>query len=491
MTPPTTASPSSAVAWLGLAAFIPSLLGCTDRSLSGPGLTPTVVVDQGPPFIVNRNVDLLFVIDDSSSMRLSQDNLVRNFPVLMNALQNFPGGLPNIHIAVVSTDMGAGDGSIAGCDATGGKNGIFQYTARGACTATGLNPGATFISDIGGVKNYSGNLADTFSCIAALGEQGCGFEQPFAALKRALGADGQPAPAENQEFLRPDAYLAIIMIGNEDDCSATAGSPLYDTAANSTLSSVLGPVANFRCNEFGHICDGVPPLRIAPNNDVNATRAYSSCQPSDGAGLLLSVSDTAARIKALKNDPGQVLVAAITGPPSPYTVQWKEPSISDEAGPWPLIAHSCTAADGSFADPAIRTTAFVNEFGANGLLLPICDADFAPALHRVADLIIDHFAKPCIAGTVAKRPGTDRDDCQVVTTMPDGQGDFAKTVVAPCADTGGAGPCWQLAPGENGCSGQSVTVVPDAAVAVPAWQSIRAQCAVCTPGVPDAARGCP
>ena len=491
MTPPTTASPSAAVAWLGLAAFIPSLFGCTDRSLSGPGLTPTVVVDTGRPPMVNRNVDLLFVIDDSSSMRLSQDNLTRNFPVLMNALESLPSGLPNVHIAVVSTDMGAGDGSIAGCDATGGKNGIFQYTARGACTATGLDAGATYISNIGGVKNYTGNLSDTFACIAALGEQGCGFEQPLAALERALGTNGQPPPDENAGFLRPDAYLVIVLIGNEDDCSATGGSPLFDTTSSTTLDSALGPVANFRCNEFGHICDGAPPVRLAPNNDVNASHAYSSCQPSDGGGLLLNVAETAARIKAMKSDPAQVVVAAITGPAAPYVVQWKTPSISDEPGPWPVIAHSCTATDGSFADPSVRTTAFVNEFGSNGLVLPICDADFAPALHRIADKIIDRIGKPCIGGTVAKQPGTDRDDCTVVSTTPDGHGGFVQGTLAPCASTGGAGPCWQFAPGEDGCSGQSVTVVPDAAVAVPAWQSIRAQCAVCTPGVPDAARGCP
>ncbi|HEY7376531.1 MAG TPA: hypothetical protein VIF57_30510, partial [Polyangia bacterium] len=29
----------------------------------------------------NRNVDLLFLVDDSSSMRLSQTNLLRNFPI--------------------------------------------------------------------------------------------------------------------------------------------------------------------------------------------------------------------------------------------------------------------------------------------------------------------------------------------------------------------------------------------------------------------------
>ena len=59
--------------------------------------------------------------------------------------------------------MGAGDGSISGCDATGGKNGIFQYTARGNCTATNLAAGATYIADDGTTKNFTGNLPDVFS----------------------------------------------------------------------------------------------------------------------------------------------------------------------------------------------------------------------------------------------------------------------------------------------------------------------------------------
>jgi hypothetical protein len=43
-----------------------------------------------------------------------------------------------------------------------------------------------------------------FTCIAALGEQGCGFEHQFAAITRALGVDGRGGPpAENADFLRP------------------------------------------------------------------------------------------------------------------------------------------------------------------------------------------------------------------------------------------------------------------------------------------------
>ena len=133
------------------AAVAALLAACSDRPLPadaaiggtgnfGPGGA------GGGTFTPTRKVDMLFVIDDSSEMRLEQDNLIRNFPTIMTTLQNSPAGLPDLRIAVVSTDMGAGDGSVASCDATGGKNGIFQYTARGTCTSTGLAPGATYIS---------------------------------------------------------------------------------------------------------------------------------------------------------------------------------------------------------------------------------------------------------------------------------------------------------------------------------------------------------
>jgi len=482
--------------WLGLAVVVPVLAACAARSLERPELVPEPTETGKGPVILNRNVDLLFLVDDSSSMRLSQESLLRNFPVLMSALENMPGGLPNIHIAVVSSDMGAGDGSVPGCDATGGKNGIFQYTARGGCTATGLDPGATFISNIAGVKNYAGSLPDVFTCIAALGQDGCGFEHQFAAITRALGADGQAAPLENQGFLRPDAYLAIVMITNEDDCSVPAGVPMFDTSANLTLASVLGPPSNFRCNEFGHLCDGAAPGRLAPGGDVSATQAYNNCVSAEGSGYLLTVADTAARIRALKPDPdSQIIVAGISGPETPYGVHWKTPSVND-AGPWPEISHACTAADGSFADPSIRTSQLVREFGANGLLLPICANDFAPALSLIAGKIIDRLSKPCIAGTVAKRPGTTVDDCAVLSTSAPtdstGSGTLSiESVVRSCADTGGVGPCWQFVPGENTCTGQSVALVPDPAAPPPAWQSITVQCSLCVAGVPDPARGCP
>ena len=372
--------------------------GGTGGSVGGRGGTGGSTGGRGGGVVVsNRNFDLLFLIDDSSSMRLAQANLERSFPAFMTRLRTAPLGLPNIHVAVISSDMGAGDGSVASCDTTGGKQGIFQYTPRGTCTATGLQAGSTYISDIGGTRNYTGNLENVFTCIAALGETGCGFEHQFAAVLRSLGADGRAAPAENQGFLRPDAYLGVIMITNEDDCSAAPGVPLFDTGSNTNIASQLGPPANFRCGEFGHICDsaagaGMHPSRVAPNNNMSAMVSYTNCRSNDNEGYLLSALDVANRLKALKSDPSQVIVAAITGPPTPYIVTWRAPSTADTSCgaascPWPVIAHSCTASDGSFADPPVRVSDLVGHFGSNGLRFSIC-GDIGAAMQGVADKII-------------------------------------------------------------------------------------------------------
>ncbi len=433
---------------------------------------------------INRNVDILFLIDDSSSMRLLQDNLIRNFPTFITRLQD-PPGLPNVHIAVVSQDMGAGDGSISSCS-TIGKGGIFQYTARGTCTATNLQAGATYIADIGGIRNYTGNLADVFTCIAALGETGCGFEHQFAALLRALGADGSPPPVENQDFLRPDAYLAIIMLTNEDDCSEVQGSQFFDTNVNTNLASQLGPPINFRCNEFGHLCDDasankVRPGRLAPNADLNSMVTYSNCTSNETGQNLRTVADTANRIKALKADPGMIAVASIQGPPTPYTVTWKAPNTADTSCsaascPWPAIAHSCTATDGSFADPGIRTAEFAGAFGANGLVLPICTNDYAPSLDRAAQMINGLLGPPCIPGLIGLNPATGEPDCKITERTRSATGMTATKTVPACAENGNVAPCWQLQSSAT-CVGSVLSVSVDPSLPASTEATITYDCA--------------
>ena len=335
--------------------------------------------------IVGRKVDVLFMIDQSSSMRLSQANLQANFSSFTETLKSLPGGLPDLHLAIVTSDLGAGGGAIPGCGAS--DMGEFQFgvgLAATNCTSTGLAPGATFIQSTGGASpqtNFTGDLTAVFQCIAAVGDTGCGFEHQLASIVRALGADGEAAPATNQGFLRPDAALVIVLLTNEDDCSGPDS--LFDPD-QTTLASELGPVAGFRCNEFGHLCDGAPPRRTAPTGQVTDTIKYTSCVPAESSGRLTPVATFVSQIKALKPNPAaQILVASIQGPTTSYEVHWRTPSTTD-TGPWPEITHSCSGADTSFADPGVRLHRFVEAFGEGGIEFSICEPSFGPALTTLA-----------------------------------------------------------------------------------------------------------
>src|SRR6185295_10905021 len=128
-----------------------------------------------------------------------------------------------------------------------------QSAPRGACTTAPLPAGSTYLqaSMNQANKNYQGDISDAFTCIAALGDQGCGFEGQLKSVRWAL--DPLNVPPGNEGFLRPDAFLAVILITNEDDCSVPDDSDMIDPQ-QMTMASALGPLWSWRCNEFGHLC---------------------------------------------------------------------------------------------------------------------------------------------------------------------------------------------------------------------------------------------
>ena len=141
-------------------------------------------------------------------------------------------------------------------------------------------------------------------------------------MLRALGADGKALrPPENQGFLRADALLAIIMVTNEDDCSTGAGVPLDFTTATPTLRSRRPSVRprTSAATSSATSATACRPPRMAPNGQVGDTVTLQNCTSSECDGLLTPVAEVAARIKALKAAPAsEILVAAITGPATPY-----------------------------------------------------------------------------------------------------------------------------------------------------------------------------
>ncbi|HZL17090.1 MAG TPA: hypothetical protein VFG23_05030 [Polyangia bacterium] len=377
------------------------------------------------------NLDILIMVDNSSSMTQLQMKMLAQDPGFMTVLENLPNGLPNIHVAVVSSDLGAPSDlqtSIA-CTATG-DGGLFQSTPRGTCTDTTLTPGATFISNVDGQANYTGSLQDVFGCIAQLGESGCGFEHQLASVARALGADGSPAPTANAGFLRDDAELAIVLLTNEDDCSATPPTTIYSLNGDQqNISNPDGPIANYRCNggpRGAHYCQDpannntwiIPPLNPPPDaqgSSAAPTLDLANCidneQPPMGTGTsaLTPVSQLISGIKALKADPdNQIVVGTISAPATPYTVAWVPEIGGQNTQPgelWPEVEHSCgppgggdvnpeatqLTTDGSFGDPSVRIAQWVNAFGSNGVVTSICDANYSSAFQTIANRIASHL----------------------------------------------------------------------------------------------------
>ncbi len=200
-----------------------------------------------------------------------------------------------------------------GCTAQGDQ-GAISRAAEGSCMGTTLANGATFLSDSDGVANFTNPIADVFQCVALLGSLGCGFEHQLASIDRALGADGQgPAPAQNAGFLRDDAILAIVLLTNEDDCSAPPNTRLYyengpgepvepDGTAGRGLS--LQPLRSpLHGSATG--AAGMPPL--TPPSDASGNPPMlelRTAPPNDtSSGMLTPVSKFIEDIRALKTEP--------------------------------------------------------------------------------------------------------------------------------------------------------------------------------------------
>jgi hypothetical protein len=464
---------------------------------------------------INNKIDILFMVDDSSSMIEMQQKLYDQLPNFVTVLQRaqIP---PDLHIAVVSSDMGAPGDSTAGigCTASGDQGG-FRSMPQGTCTDTTLQNGSTFISDDGaGDKNYTGPaLSQVLQCITLLGDKGCGFEHQLASIARALGADGSPLPSTNANFLRPDAYLGIVILTNEDDCSAPASTQLYSlNGGQQNIANPLGPLANYRCNQYGHLCVDpggnqiMPPLN--PPNGAT-TLDLTNCESNDSStGLLTPVSQFVSEIKALKPDPdNQILVAAIAGPPTPYSVSWVPEVGGQNTQPgelWPEVEHSCGAVggddvnpenplsqetiDGTFSDPGVRITQFVSSF-QDSVVASICDFSYAASLHAIATKLGQLITPPCITQTI-QQDGNGNPDCTVVENVTNNSV-TQKTAIPYCATNSNTAPCWNLAGGTGTCTGETLLLNDTPQNATAQSVSVTLSCSVCMSGAKLIGCPCP
>lgn len=468
------------VRWLALALAAPALWACTSHRLVPSPSQRSGVEQRRITERVTAKLDLLFVVDNSLSMEPLQTKMLARLPDFMEVLQNAPGGLPDLHVAVVSTSMGSGAATnVARCELS--QDGKFHFAARPARDATTcpvpMN-GAHFIrvgangSNIGAPSN----IATVFQCIAFLGDQGCGFEQPLESMMRALQKAGDPNDPDNAGFLRPDASLAIVIIANEDDCSVPPESILFDPN-DVTLASPLGGYHSYRCAEFGHLCGGAPPPRPAALETsplvLDPGPERKNCESNeafaDRTRSLYPLSRYTGFLKSLKPDPNRVFVAVIGGPPVPYAIEMRVPmTVGTELQPH--LVPSCRQG-AEYADPSPRLMQFVKAFGANGVFQTICASDFRPSMVKIAEAITRSLPAPCIGANYNFRTDAPAiPDCVVTderTSNAEADGDAdaglaGDKLIPYCSNTGLPGtarlssashakPCWRVANNPVAC----------------------------------------
>ncbi|HEX5063254.1 MAG TPA: hypothetical protein VFV99_27950 [Kofleriaceae bacterium] len=378
------------------------------------------------PATARRDLDLLFVTDDSPGGLELQTSLKAAFPAFLGEL-TLREQLPNLHIGVASTDIGAqgaedtqpgasigsGPGSCSGV----GKAGALQTNST-----TLLN--GTFIvdmlaSDGSRTTNYTGTLTNVFNAIISLGASGCGFEQPIEAMRRAL--DNNPA---NAGFQRPATPLAVITLTDEDDCSF----------AHSTLlggaTTVLGPLQSFRCTRFGVLCD----TGGATTDEMYVLGSKTRCHWNNDSAYLTRRDRYEQFIAAVNGDARNVFYGAIAGGPvSELVVEARTPPGGGSAVP--ALQHVClyTGMYGpQAADPAVRIQE-LTEVVPRGRFEPVCDVDLTVSSVAMAREIRGLLGDPCLTRDIASPA-----DCVVADQTLSGE-----TPIPPCS-TQRTTDCYQL-----------------------------------------------
>jgi hypothetical protein len=436
-----------------------TLSGCPSRDVSA--VDPSQVKEQQKeiPVNLNRDIDILWVIDDSGSMEQEQQSLADNFPAFIQVLEQIEGGLPNIHMGVISSDMGTLPHEIDGkCDEP--DNGVMQIDSPVAgldCGPLAIegNP-VRFIQDIAvedeksteRIRNYQGTLAEQFSCMAQLGTDGCGFEQHLASMKAALENTD-----ENAGFYRDEAFLAVIFIQDEDDCS-TSNNDIFGGAVSDDRTATFGEYSSYRCFEYGTVCDPDAERTVGPRDN---------CVPDEDSPYIENVQTYIDFLRGLKSDPSKIVVAEITGPTGPIQVG-EDPDNNDQLWVEPACVicpdggDDCTAGFGSDGDalvaaaPAIRMKAFLDGFSGRANFQNICTynpetgkVDLSSALNQIALLLTRVVGNPCIEGRLADSdPAADgvQVDCRVSDVRDLNLETEEEFVVPPC-DLSGP-PCFRL-----------------------------------------------
>lgn len=424
---------------VGASVALPSLFACLDHPLKPVEYDQSQEKQDAIALTVNKDVDILFVIDNSGSMGEEQAILAQNFGSFITVLEA-EDVEANYRIGVTTTDNSndwcpgttpeAGKLVLSSCKTrindflfNNGAVDVQDLACNDICTLTdaelAITPTTTdfdstekarpWLENIEGKKNIpdSTSTVDAFRCFGPQGINGCGFESQLESMYLALKR------AENTEeasygFLRAQAILAIVFVTDEVDCSYNKSySEIFSQDGNKVFWS--DPSASFPtsavCWNAGVECVGDPSNYDscdAVNKDVDGNVGV----PDNEAVLhpmnrYFGLLDGLETQKKDFNASQEVIVGLIGGVDSQgqtfyNSVAMTDPTYENNFG----IGPGCEAPppmgqmDPVQAVPPVRIKALVNRY-SEGNMFSICEDDYSPALQEIANRIRDQIQPAC------------------------------------------------------------------------------------------------
>jgi hypothetical protein len=434
---------------------------CRAQAASGGGSEgrPGMLPAEGPACVATGTVaeiavtnidkvDLLFVVDNSSSMAEEQTSLRAEFPKLIATLTtgtrpdgtHFPPA-KDLHLGVVSSDMGAAE--VQGLqDCAGlGDDGIMLNMPNpevNGCQASYPR----FLSYTLGV-NDPHQAATDFACIASLGTSGCSFEQPLEAGLKALwpSIDVDPATGDpiepnrilfvgdsmgfgelghgdgaNAGFLRSDpeaglSAIAVVVVTDEEDCSSADTSHFAPQEGLDPQDPLVDQPLNLRCFRnaqnlypLERYINGLKALRPGNENLVLFTAIAGVppdlTEPEDYA--VVDWQDDASRdafYERILND------------------QRMQEAVDDNAPEGEADLQPSCNTDRGRAYPPRRIVEVARGFGPTGAVHSICQEDLGPAIDGIIELIAQQLGAVCLPRALV-RNAEGLAGCDVLWELP-------------------------------------------------------------------------
>jgi len=388
--------------------------------------------------------DILFVVDRPTVHDVTMWNTIDDMalqsgdmPEALGASYDNQGPgvwAVELHIGVITSDLGSGLGGFNGCDLAGDdgilRSDVLPAAEYGEYGCEPLADGDKFIRVVDGVVENMGSVSDVSAAVQCLilaqmtRTTTCPIKQPLRAVQRALSDHVDSA---NDLFLRDEGGLAVVFISGEDDCSADDYS-VYNPA-------LFGP---YHCFSQGLSC-------------VQEGNVFSDCvEPMNG--VLMPTTELADLLGTAKGN-DSVVVSVMAGAYDKHTGVL----INEVPDVGMQIQQSCDASQTSLvALPAIRLSLLQEQFADNALFQDICAPDSGRFFDGVAHKLAAQISYRCMpkvpVDTDLSKPGMQA-LCDIVDVINPGMVGIEDRTdpYDECNVSGYGNTCWEMLP-EQGCT---------------------------------------